>query len=224
MHRRYCLRLPILTPISAPFLLRNKRFCRLVRVRVRGNKEENQKGESRRNHQEPPFRMSVTNYSDNWRLLRITAWSNRFINNIRSKKKKTGQLTSEEINQARIQWIKHTQHEVIKTMDQKKNRKNLIDSLGLRLHDDGIWRCHGRYQNADMSEETKSPIFLPRQHYWTQLLVKEFHIPCHKFATSIGFRKEEQASNQFCINVEFAESIMVDLSKCQRCQHGQKKR
>ena len=36
-------------------------------------------------------------------------------------------------------------------------------------------RCHGRFNNADITEETKVLIYLPRKSYWAELIVKEFH-------------------------------------------------
>ena len=48
-------------------------------------------------------------------------------------------------------------------------------TLGLKLDKNGLVRCHGLFNNADIPEEAKSPIFLPKKHYWTELIVKEFH-------------------------------------------------
>ena len=45
-------------------------------------------------------------------------------------------------------------------------------TLGLKIDEDGILRYHGRFNNADIPEETKIPIYLPRKNYCTELLVK----------------------------------------------------
>ena len=113
----------------------------------------------------------VKSFSSLCKLLQITAWANRFVKNCRSKQK-IGALTSSEITKARVQWIKHVQYEVIDTMDVKKLQNNDVITLGLKIDEDGILRYHGRFNNADISEETKIPIYLPRKNYWTELLVK----------------------------------------------------
>ena len=53
-------------------------------------------------NQLPPFEISVSKYSNNWRLLRISAWANRLINNICFKEKTFGPLTAKEIENARM--------------------------------------------------------------------------------------------------------------------------
>ena len=56
----------------------------------------------------------------------------------------------------------------------KKLQNNVI-TRGLKIDEDGILVCRGRFNNSDMPEETKVPIYLPRKKYWTELLVKVFH-------------------------------------------------
>ena len=73
-----------------------------------------------------------------------------------------------------MQWIKHVQYEAIDTTG-VKNLQNYVITLGSKIEEDGILRCHGRLNNADVPEETKVLIYLPRKSYWTELLVKEFH-------------------------------------------------
>ena len=71
--------------------------------------ETNNTPEVKRN-QLTQFEISLSKYSSNWRLLRISAWTNKFINNIRFKEKTSGPLTAKEIENARMQWIKHVQY------------------------------------------------------------------------------------------------------------------
>ena len=78
-------------------------------------------------------------------------------------------------NRSQSARIKHAQYEVIDTMGVKKLQNNNVVTLGLKIDEDGILRSHGRFNNADIPEETKVPICLPRKNYWTELLVKEFH-------------------------------------------------
>ena len=60
-------------------------------------------------------------------------------------------------------------------MGVKKLQNHDVITLGLKIDEDSILRCHGKFDNADIPEETKAPIYLPRKNYWTKLLVKEFH-------------------------------------------------
>ena len=48
-------------------------------------------------------------------------------------------------------------------------------TLGLKIDEDSILRCHGRLNNADIAEEIKVSIYLPEKNYYNELLVKEFH-------------------------------------------------
>ena len=150
-----------------------------------------------------PFKIMVKSFSSLCKLLQITAWANRFIKNCQTNQKITGTLSSSEISEARVQWIKHVQYEVIDTMGVRKLQNNDMIALGLKIDEDGILRCHGRFNNADMPEKTKVPIYLPRKKYWTELLVKKFHqklfhhflldhhINYHKFKTVTGSHKKE---------------------------------
>ena len=60
-------------------------------------------------------------------------------------------------------------------MKNGNTKGNLIQRLGLKFDIDDLLRCHGRFNNANMPEETRSLIYLPKSHYWTELLVKEYH-------------------------------------------------
>ena len=51
------------------------------------------------------------------------------------------------------------QHEVTDTMGIKKFQNNDVTTLGLKIDENGILRCHGRFCNADIPEETK--VYLP---------------------------------------------------------------
>ena len=47
-------------------------------------------------------------------------------------------------------------------------------TLGLKIDEEGILRCHGRFSNADILKETKVTIYSPRKNNRTELLVTEF--------------------------------------------------
>ena len=48
-------------------------------------------------------------------------------------------------------------------------------TLGLKIDKDSILKCHGRFNNGVIPEETKVPIYLPGKSCWTELLVKELY-------------------------------------------------
>ena len=53
----------------------------------------------------------------------------------------------------------------------------LIVKRKLQLFEDsnGVWRCGGRLENADIPYNTKHPILLPGNHHYTTLLVRRSH-------------------------------------------------
>ena len=58
----------------------------------------------------------------------------------------------------------------------RKGQKNgLQKQLGLRVDKHNIIRCHGPFLNVDLSEDAKYPKLLPRQEYFTKLLIQEVH-------------------------------------------------
>ena len=58
---------------------------------------------------------------------------------------------------------------------QRGKRHCLQTQLGVKLDKYDILRCHGRYDNADFSQEVKCPKLLPRGEHYTQLLILEVH-------------------------------------------------
>ena len=50
----------------------------------------------------------------------------------------------------------------------------MVAALGLKLDKNGLVRCHGQFNNAGIPEEAKLSIFLPKKHYWIELVVREF--------------------------------------------------
>ena len=91
---------------------------------------------------------------------------------------KTNSIYSHEIKNAMLIWIYVIQRrrfpDVFKAI-QKHHRNCLQQQLGLKVDDDGILRCHGRFANATMNEGTKYPKLLPRYEHFTNLLICEVH-------------------------------------------------
>ena len=45
----------------------------------------------------------------------------------------------------------------------------------MKLDEQGLLRCHGRYQNAELSQGAKYPKLLPREEHYTCLVVEDNH-------------------------------------------------
>ena len=114
-------------------------------------------------------------YSNIDKLLRVTAYVMRFVNNICSKianrEQKTGDLEVQEINEARNLLIKTDPLSV--TRD--KNFENLKHNLRVFEDEQGILRCGGRLESAPLPFETKHPILLSRESEFTRLLIRNAH-------------------------------------------------
>ena len=128
------------------------------------------------------------------RIVRILAWIFRFVNNVRARVNTDGTCLSEgskvlrltELNRAEICLIKQTQKESYPMEHASmskgtRGQTNLMKQLGLFM-DEGLIRCKGRIQYADVDESTKFPILLPSSHVVTSLLI----VKCHKLCLHYG--------------------------------------
>ena len=99
----------------------------------------------------------LSKHASYWKLLRVTAFVKRFINNCKKSKKLKGPLMTDELQAAEKFWIIQAQEvEVLKS------------DVGLRADKDGILRCVGRVCNYH-------PVFLPRNSKLATLIVQEVH-------------------------------------------------
>ena len=91
-------------------------------------------------------------FSNLYKLLRITAYVLRFIENCRNKlRQETPDITTKEINKARLLWVKQTQALLVTDSRFEKTKTN----LGIVLDEEGIYRCGGRLHKASLSFECK---------------------------------------------------------------------
>ena len=51
----------------------------------------------------------------------------------------------------------------------------LIRQLGIRMGNDGLLRCHGRLENANLGSISANPLLLPRKTTLTHLIIKNVH-------------------------------------------------
>ena len=153
-------------------------------------------------------------YSNIDKLLRVTAYVMRFVNNIRRKianrERKTDDLEIEEINEARNLFIKTDQLSI----KRDKDFENLKHNLGVFEDEQGILRCGGRLENAPLPFETKHPILLSRESEFTRLLISN----AHEIVKHNGVRETlSQLRTQYWV-VQGRQTVRKYLSKCTTCR------
>lgn len=104
------------------------------------------------------------------KLLRTTAWIIRFVNKLMKRDTVIGPLIPQEITKARLLWDLYIQQKRFADtlrMIVKGEQCNLKDQLNLMIDEQGVIRCQGRYQNAELSQGAKCPKLLPRKEHYT---------------------------------------------------------
>ena len=124
-----------------------------------------------------PFGLNEKNYSSHYRLLRVTSWCMRFVNNYFSQKgiskahfqvtETTGVLTPKEMTVAADLWVKCIQQ--IHFSD-KSTFKSVERNSGVFKDQDGMLRCRGRF-----SSEPSCPKLLPSKCHYTKLIIVRDH-------------------------------------------------
>ena len=109
----------------------------------------------------------------------MTAYVLRFVNNLKKRvqhlEPAVGSLTHDEINSAKMKWIKDVQY----PMSKHANYGKVKDSLNLFEDKENIIRCHGRIQESLFPYDTKFPILLPSDDSFTRLIVLQSHKPSY---------------------------------------------
>ena len=113
--------------------------------------------------------MDYQRYSTMNRLLRVTAYVQTFINNLKGANERdnshTCALSSTEILVREAQ-TSLTEHSKFQCWKQQFN---------LFLDPSGVWRCGGRISYAELPYSAKHPILLPKDHHLTSLIVLRAH-------------------------------------------------
>ena len=116
--------------------------------------------------------IEISRFNSFTRLVRVTAMVQRFIKNCRMKghaNKARGAITSEEMQTAEDLWIRNVQ-----LLFSGEKGKRILKSLGA-YEENGLIRCKGRLENADLEFDTRNPIVLPRDHRLTELIIQDCH-------------------------------------------------
>ena len=113
--------------------------------------------------------IDVNRYSSWKKLLRVTAYVQRFIR--RSRKDKSLELCAEEVRSA-----EELPDEIWHLVTARKlPEPPLVRQFNLYLDDSGLMRCRGRIQNSLLNQEAKTPILLPSKHHGVELIIKDTH-------------------------------------------------
>jgi hypothetical protein len=78
----------------------------------------------------------------------------------------------------KMEWVKVIQSnyfaDVVKALTTNEKHA-LVGQLGLGLDEHGMIRSYSRYDNADMEEESRNPALLPKNSWFTRLIVRDNH-------------------------------------------------
>ena len=83
------------------------------------------------------------------------------------------------------------------------------------IDEDGIMRVGGRIRRAELTDEIKHPIILPRKHHITELLIRHFHEKTGHQGR--GMTTNEIRANGFWI-VGCSSAVSSYIAKCVRCR------
>ncbi len=127
--------------------------------------------------------MDCRRFSSLRKLVRVTAYVFRFYRNLQCRVRKndmqeTGCLTTTEIDHARNSWLRTVQSSAFAKEFEAVERgcaSNYTRQFNLYLDDQGLLRCKGRIENSGLTSEAVNPTLLPKDHHFTQLVIKEVH-------------------------------------------------
>ena len=124
--------------------------------------------------------IGITKYSTLNKTLRVTALVIHFTRKLREKTK-SNTVTAIDMKHARNALLQSVQQfyygEILSKIKDKAKGKRpaIIRQLGLYLDDDGLIRCRGRLQYAQLPHNTKFPILMPKESHLSTLIVRATH-------------------------------------------------
>ena len=87
------------------------------------------------------------------------------------------------------------------------------NQLNLKLDKSGILRCHGRMENTELTQGAKQPKLLPKDEYFTQLVIEDHH---HRILHSGISQTLAQIQHEYWIRCGHAVVKKV-LKDCRIC-------
>lgn len=125
--------------------------------------------------------LHLEKYSKIKTVLRVTAWIKRFAHNCRSRTKRQGELTAEEIVDAERHWIlvvqrQTYQREILELEAGKEiHSQSRIKDLKPFMDGKGLLCVGGRLQHSNMSFNEQHPVILPSNHRLSQMFIQRSH-------------------------------------------------
>ncbi|EFN65032.1 hypothetical protein EAG_00552, partial [Camponotus floridanus] len=126
----------------------------------------------------------INRYSSLTRLLRVTCWCLRAIRIFKKQSENsiTGPITIQELEGAKLHWVKITQQSYFEdelskiSTGQSLPRSNSLLRLTPFLDPSGLLRVGGRLQSSQLSESAKHPLILPKKSALTSLIIADAHL------------------------------------------------
>ena len=88
------------------------------------------------------------------------------------QQRKAGNLSAEEVREAKLLWIQVMQRELY---DDNKQIKWLKKNLGIYTNEQNILRCKGRFENTLLTFNERNPILLPKNGHLQLILIRKAH-------------------------------------------------
>ena len=162
----------------------------------------------------PELPFDIRKYNTTEKVVRQTAWCFRFIRNLQKKRNreeiKLSDLDAEEYQYAKGFCIKVAQTEMKKETGYEKRS----ESLGLFEDDEGFLRCIGRIGKAKIPFQTKFPILLPRNSFFTELMINE----AHEKVFHNGVKETLAEVRSACWVVKGRQLVKKVLKRCFLCR------
>lgn len=172
-----------------------------------------------REKQEDPL-LCLENYSKLEHVLRVTAYTQRFIFNLKHPQElRTGVLSTVELENSLNYWIKHIQRKAFSNEINSLINNRQIDcsskilSLNPQLHED-ILRIGGRLQESDLPFSMKHPILLPNKSHFGDLLIWKCHFAVAHGGVNITLA---QLRKKYWL-IRGRQRIKTLLGKCVTCK------
>ena len=110
---------------------------------------------------------------------------------------------------------KHRHDKCSKIKDKAKGKRPaIIHQLGLYLDDDGLIRCRGRLQYAQLPHNTKFPILMPKESHLSTLIVRA----THSMVLHGGVRETLTELRQSYWILKGRQLVKKEIRKCVTCR------
>ena len=163
--------------------------------------------------------MDVSRYGSMRKLLRVTAIVLKFIEKCKGIcRSDQVELSAADLSRADMLWIKSIQASTfaseLQALRQSGSGTPLNLQLNLFLDPEGVIRCQGRINNADVLNTSKTPILLPSHHQYTNLLIQQKHSEVHHN----GIRDTLTAVRETHWIVKGRAAVKKVLRRCVTCK------